>query len=115
MSKTRLIIHGWLMQSTLKFLRLESPHLCDYLAATQNNPPVQNVYRDDRHAILASYELVMTYAEAFAIYSTVEISRQQYGNHRQFEGMSLYALAAMWRDFVEKLDEIAAHPCANAV
>ena len=71
MLKTPLIINGWLVQATLKFLSMESPNLCDYLAPTRDNPPVKSVYRDDRQSLLASYELIISHGEAFAIYSSV--------------------------------------------
>ena len=104
MLKTPLIINGWLVQATLKFLSMESPNLCDYLAPTRSNPPVKSVYRDDRQSLLASYELIISHGEAFAIYSSLEISRQKFGNNRAFEGMHLHTMAELWRDYVDKLE-----------
>ena len=103
MLKTPIIINGWLIEATLKFLRIESPSLCAYLSPTMARPPVKSSFHDGRDAMLASYELMLGYGEAFAIYSTLELARQKFGNNRVFSGMHLHTMTELWRDFMEKL------------
>lgn len=101
--KTPLTINGWLIEATLKLLRCEAPELCDYITPTTSRPPIRSVFRDNRDTMLASYELVMNYAEAFSIYSTMELARQKFGSNRMFEGMHLHTMTELWRDYVEKM------------
>lgn len=103
MLKTPIIINGWLIEGTLKFLRIESPRLCAYFTSTMARPPVKAAFSDGRDNVLASYELMMDYGEAFAIYSTLELARQRFGNNRVFDGMHLHTMAELWRDYVAKL------------
>ena len=102
--KTSITINGWLIEATLKFLRLEAAELCGYISPTKARPPVKSVFQDGRDSLLASYELIMSYAEAFAIYSTLELARQKFGNNRMFEGMHLHTMTELWRDYSDKLD-----------
>ena len=98
------MINGWLIEATQKLLRCEAPDLCAYLAPTTSRPPVKTVFRDNRDSMLASYELIMGYAEAFAIFSTLELARQKFGSNRMFEGMHLHTMTELWRDYAEKLE-----------
>jgi hypothetical protein len=116
--KTPIIINGWLIEATLKLLRCEAADLCNYITATTSRPPIKTVFRDNRNTLLSSYELVMSYAEAFAIYSMIELSRQKFGSNRMFEGMHLHTMAELWRDYVEKLaadsaDNLFQRPAAS--
>ncbi len=104
--KTPIIINGWLIQATLKFLRIESPGLCVYLSNTLARPPVKTAFHDGRDAMLASYELMLGYGEAFAIYSTLELARQKFGNNRVFEGIHLHTMTELWRNFMERLTPV---------
>jgi len=106
MLKTPIIINGWLIEATSKFLRIESPGLCAYLTSTLARPPVKTAFHDGRDTALASYELIMGYGEAFAIYSTLELGRQKFGNNRVFEGMHLHTITELWRDYVAKLTPV---------
>ena len=107
--KTSITINGWLIEATLKFLRLEAAELCGYISPTKARPPVKSVFQDGRDSLLASYELIMSYAEAFAIYSTLELARQKFGNNRMFEGMHLHTMTELWRDYSDKLDSASSY------
>ena len=96
--KRPITINGWLIQATQGLLRHQSPGLCNLIrpADSQSEPQTR---------LLATYELSMSYREACAIYSTLDVACQKFGHDRLFEGMPLRTMTEMWRQYSTRLDD----------